>query len=507
MKKISIIAFVLLSGILKSQCTGTESFTIFPPPIGGQYQPGTIINVCYQMDGWNGFAFNANWIEGFEINLGPGLSPPSPNTPPNNCDGGGGSWVWVTDSVLSTNTFQYAGPGWFFEVDQGGPIDGNPGNDWGDYGETCIWEFCFSTTVLSTCSLTNLNISVSAGADGTWGSWGSNSCIPIPFQIFNGTSIYDPIESIVTSPILDSICFGESTLHTILDTTGLSVFSPNDSVQITWNSVGTNFVQIIEENYAGCVDTTIFTIEVLELPIVNIDYLDSLCMNDDPIQMFASPSGGIWNINSGIFDPQIGSQMVTYSYQDAFGCLNIDSLDVNVYSNPEDPIINGQISFINCTEENRFQTYWVQNTIGSIYFWSLNGGELVGNNNTININLPNTNGITNEISVYEENEFGCISSPSQFFTSTTECGEVFIPNSFSPNGDKINDDFGVETSSDISNFEMMIFDDFGQIIYTFKDQEDRWGGDNSQNDVYIYKFKGKLGNRIVDKIGHVSLIR
>jgi len=73
MKKFLFIVLLFAYGVSHSQpCNGTQSFTLTPPPPALGYTPGTVVTVCYTMDGWNGTLVGSNWLEGFDINLGPG---------------------------------------------------------------------------------------------------------------------------------------------------------------------------------------------------------------------------------------------------------------------------------------------------------------------------------------------------------------------------------------------------------------------------------------------------
>jgi hypothetical protein len=126
-----------------------------------------------------------NWIDGFDLTLGAGWASVTPQTAPANCGGNstGGQWVWRTSVTSTATPVQTVGPGYFFDL----ATDGNPGNDFGDAG-SCTWTFCVTLTVANVCTPQSLQIQVTAGPDGLWGSYTSTSCdVVTPFTVFNGT--------------------------------------------------------------------------------------------------------------------------------------------------------------------------------------------------------------------------------------------------------------------------------------------------------------------------------
>jgi gliding motility-associated-like protein len=70
----------------------------------------------------------------------------------------------------------------------------------------------------------------------------------------------------------------------------------------------------------------------------------------------------------------------------------------------------------------------------------------------------------------------------------------FIPNAFSPNDDGINDEF-YGKGEYIKEYEMNIFDRWGNLIYHCEDINDHWdgranhGSEVAQEDVYVYVVK------------------
>lgn len=183
MRLINVILLIFLSYFGYSQCNGTQSFILTPPPSGGTYNPGQVVTMCYTMNGYS--QAGTNWIEGFDLTLGPGWASVAPQSAPANCGGNGtgGQWVWMTSVTSTTTPITTVGPGYFFDL----TIDGNPGNDFGDAG-TCVWTFCVTLTVANVCTPQNLLLQVTAGSDGLWGSYTSSTCdAATPFTIFNGT--------------------------------------------------------------------------------------------------------------------------------------------------------------------------------------------------------------------------------------------------------------------------------------------------------------------------------
>lgn len=92
---------------------------------------------------------------------------------------------------------------------------------------------------------------------------------------------------------------------------------------------------------------------------------------------------------------------------------------------------------------------------------------------------------------------------------------VYIPNSFSPNDDEFNQIFKPELSlKDVTQYELVIMDRWGEVIFRSENQEQGWDGKNNftnqscQQGSYLYILKVKNGdNQELLRKGYVNLLR
>ena len=91
---------------------------------------------------------------------------------------------------------------------------------------------------------------------------------------------------------------------------------------------------------------------------------------------------------------------------------------------------------------------------------------------------------------------------------------IYLPNSFTPNGDKINDLFlPIVSLIDVSNYKFTIFNLWEHPIFESSDPEQGWTGTTSSGKIaepgtYVYLLKVTDGNNIeIIKRGHINLIK
>ncbi len=113
------------------------------------------------------------------------------------------------------------------------------------------------------------------------------------------------------------------------------------------------------------------------------------------------------------------------------------------------------------------------------------------------------------------NQYGCFASTFRRIGLVSE-RTVFIPNAFTPNGDKINDLFMPYASGDLlnANFRMYVFDRWGIKVLFSGDLNQGWNGsfkgEVCERDVYVYTvvFTNKEDGSVLAKFkGTVTLIQ
>ena len=144
---------------------------------------------------------------------------------------------------------------------------------------------------------------------------------------------------------------------------------------------------------------------------------------------------------------------------------------------------------------------------GDHYSWDLGNGEystLVHPTNTYAD--PGTYFI--HLVAYDKK--GCIDSITKPITIEEEY-YIYVPNTFTPDGGRMNEFFKASTIG-ISEFEIIICNRWGEVVFQSKDQYFRWdglyNGAPAQDGIYAYKIKCVTNSKkTLNFVGHVGIIR
>jgi len=289
------------------------------------------------------------------------------------------------------------------------------------------------------------------------------------------------------------------------------------------NATSVYSVSVTDAN--GCVTSDSVTVIVNALPIVTFGSdkqvgCGPLCVtlfNQTPFAQQLTWTLGDGNtiagadsINHCFLNP--GSYSISLTITDSNGCSNTDSLlnYITVYPDPAAAFITNPSVLAPMNSIVQF----FDKSIGAD---SLNW--LFGDFSNSTSSLRNPSFSYNDtgaftITLIAINEYGCKDTAYGSIDINPE-SNVFVPNTFTPNNDGVNDLFSpIATGIVATDYELLIFDRWGNLIFETNDPSQGWNGkvnggkDVAQQDTYVWKLRciNLLGER-KRLLGHVNLVK
>ncbi len=277
----------------------------------------------------------------------------------------------------------------------------------------------------------------------------------------------------------------------------------------------------------------------------------------------------MYSINGGAYQPDssflnLSAGVYTINIKDANGC--VDTKQATVPVNPDLPSVNFGTNKTVCEDQNLLlnatntnATYqWQDNTTTPTYLVTAAGNYFVAvtkagciAKDTIviayNLKPKFTLGadsrlclgsvITLDPKITEAvnylwqdgstNATYKVTQPGLYsLTATNSCGattdyitigegvcSLYVPNSFTPNGDAKNDLFKAHYGDNVTEYQLQVFNRYGQIIFTTTDKKNGWDGTNKGiaqpygSYVWAIKYKNAVNNNWERLQGVVLLIR
>jgi len=218
--------------------------------------------------------------------------------------------------------------------------------------------------------------------------------------------------------------------------------------------------------------------------------------------------------NADIKDPMASpttNTVYTVIGEDSNSCFT-DTATVNVVVNPL-PSVNIPVDNITLPSGSTYQLQAISSSDVIGYQWNPSTGLSC-------YNCPNPIATVNKTSIYTVtvyNSNGCSSKDSIRLSTVCNSDFVFIPNTFSPNNDGMNDYFFPNSKPSINVRAMHIYNRWGEKVFEkmnflTNSYSNGWNGKyankDQASDVYIYVIELQCadGNKIVMK-GNVSLLR
>lgn len=288
---------------------------------------------------------------------------------------------------------------------------------------------------------------------------------------------------------------------------------PNQLIGITANQNYTAsadvLIHLTVEDQCGNISEDDIQISIPPVPVYLVLPVDTAICLGESVELTAQGFGGVgdldfkWLANDWPYETLVDAPSTNKTYQveltDACGNTTIDEVVVTV----EDVKAGYLERYI-----DSYQVELIESSANAISFeWYLND-ELVSEETSMIVDLSNNQ--MADVRLEATGSLGCVKTVSgEFFP----LADLFIPNSFSPNGDGLNDFFKAE-GHDIKSFEIWIFNRWGDMVFHSTDIDARWDGGFqsgdyfSQNGSYTYRVEA-VGKRMNDirRSGTITIIR
>ena len=358
-----------------------------------------------------------------------------------------------------------------------------------------------------------------------------------------GSTVIDVISPIVFSvtPTNKTICLGDSVKHTVLSSGGTENYAynwipniylsyPTGSVQ-SGMPLGTTVYQLVGWDIACPQYSITHTFSVIvnqppkpDLKLEKTSGCSPLCLTfdthtsrkfsrlvtwdfgdikqqGDSIQICLSKAG-TYDLNILINDSNNCSSKTTLT--NAITVFPLPQTEINLP--PDISTTNNTINFTSTSLHGPITNYLWQ--FGDISDLSKDTSTFANPTHVYDSNYPGQY----TVFLQTTNEYGCTEITSKTFDIAEEFS-FYIPNTFTPNGDGLNEFFhpkGVGFRE--KGFSMDIFDRWGTRVYSTTEYGKGWDGTVKGNPaadgVYIYKIRvATLGSGKREFAGHVNLIR
>lgn len=351
-------------------------------------------------------------------------------------------------------------------------------------------------------------------------------------------TIYEPLSVDFTHN--DSICILNNSFDFIGNVSGPTIteyawnFGPNASpstdttlsvFNVVYNTSGLHAVQLTA-SFLQCSETATSTVFLYQEPTIAFDKV-----NDVPcapyLAQFINGSTAdseisyYWNFGDGGTStlenpshlyPNPGQYTVTLQITTAEGCVDTLSLEkigfIIVHPSPiSDFSIDKPVTDI-CNSEIRF-TNLSQGAINYTYQFDDENG---ASSNELNPVYTYTSDGQHYPILIATNEFGCSdTSRQQLFI---EPFIVYIPNTFTPDGNEFNNTFFAKMGIDPLEWDLKIYNRWGELVFKTTDFTESWDGTYlgfpAQEGIYAYKVKYVpcgVNQDPVTLVGHVNLLR
>lgn len=415
---------------------------------------------------------------------------------------------------------------------------------------------CFGTPTVFTNGSSG-NGDVIASWDWSFGVSGGTSSIENPSYIYGAAGNYDVILTVITAnscsatsaanvevyamPIAEfdnsPVCLkmpSEFSDESTIDLGSISSYgwdfgvsggtSSLSSPSYTYTNAGAYSVQLTVESDNGCVNNV--THDVVVYPLPEIDFVSDVTEGCQPLDIqfinnSTIESGSIVGYDWSLDESSVSNQvMPQYTYQDSGtfsiglvltsdkGCLDSSEVVdmITVYPLP-------QASFKFSPQPTNLyepEIDFTNSSIGSVQ-WDWDFGDFSYSYEEHPVHEYQDSG-TYIATLVALTEYGCADTV-EAEVRIDPVFTLFVPNSFTPGKDGINDKFRAKGVG-IVRFNMRIFDRWGEQVFSAFNIDEGWDGyhqntgEEMQQDIYVYRIKLQQINGLEHEYsGKIQLLR
>lgn len=294
--------------------------------------------------------------------------------------------------------------------------------------------------------------------------------------------------------------------------------------QITWNTGAndpsitvrpmqtTTYWVLVTDLCTGLTESDSITIHIPDYePLTLLTTRDTALCGSTELTLFAQPSGGIGSLNLqwSTGESNVPTITVNVSSDMVVSVTVTDSCQFPVQEDIHITVLSPEADFTYYYKENHVVQFLDEST-GSIvsWFWDFGDGGFDSIQNPLH-EFRDT-GLFHVMLVVE-NQFGCTDTAVKPVRSYPPF-EFFIPNTFTPTGDGLNDYFNGKGQGFIE-YKMWIYNRWGEKIFESESYGRGWNGKtrNGKDEpigTYVYQFELKTPpGKKKYFTGHVNLVR
>lgn len=265
----------------------------------------------------------------------------------------------------------------------------------------------------------------------------------------------------------NTICTGNTTTLTASGGVSYVWSTTATSTSITVNPTASQTYSVVGTDANGCSNSTTFSVTVVPPPTAGVSGNSTSCAGS-PVTLTATGGGTYTWSTGGTTSTEVVTPSSTSTYTVVVSngtCNDTATITVNVSNGPT--VNAGSDTTINYGGSANLSSNG-----GGTYSWT-------PSNDLDNASAANpvaTPTVTTTYTVMVTDTNGCVSYDTVTVTVIFDCGTIFVPNIFSPNGDAHNDELQVYGTLCVDEFHWAIYDRWGELVFETTDPAQKWDG-------------------------------